>query len=644
MKLQAKDAVIMTSTFIAVFLYELITRLFTIGTKNDEYLLMEVGLIVMGVIIISGCITLIKSILPQKAGNIIYALLMVIVGIMYGAQIVYYDIFGTFFTIYSMFNGGEAFQFVDVIVGSIMNCIVPILLILITSALVVYLGVFKTKTWPKTYAIRKKILISILLIIVVNMAGYMGITMVKDSDPNSPYQYMNSVNELTGSVKCFGLFPAGCVDLWRCVFGFEPKLDGGDLGETVVGANDNVVEGLDFATLAKNEKDSTIKTMHKYFGSVKPTKKNDKTGIFEGKNLIFITGESFTDFAIDPKYTPTLYKLQNEGYTFTNFYKPVWGVSTLDGEYVNLQGLVPKPGVWSMRESGTNELPFTLGNQFTKLDYVSKAFHNHYAKYYDRHLSHPNLGYDYKGQGMGYSFTESWPESDLEMIDKTTGAFLKKNKNGEVEPFHVYYLTVSGHLNYTFSGNVIARENSKYVKDLDMSEQCKAYLACNIELDKAMELLLKRLEEAGQLENTVIALAGDHYPYGLDDKYISEFKGHKVDTTYEKYESAFILWSYGMEPETVDKVCSNMDILPTLSNMFGLEYDSRLLMGTDIFSDSEGLVMFKDKNWITSKGTRKELEKTDSAYVAKVDKIVADKFAYSALILDKNYYKSLKLK
>ena len=177
-----------------------------------------------------------------------------------------------------------------------------------------------------------------------------------------------------------------------------------------------------------------------------------------------------------------------------------------------------------------------------------------------------------------------------------------------------------------------------------MSEQCKAYLACNIELDKAMELLLKRLEEAGQLENTVIALAGDHYPYGLDDKYISEFKGHKVDTTYEKYESAFILWSYGMEPETVDKVCSNMDILPTLSNMFGLEYDSRLLMGTDIFSDSEGLVMFKDKNWITSKGTRKELEKTDSAYVAKVDKIVADKFAYSALILDKNYYKSLKLK
>lgn len=644
MKFKTKDGLIMVVTFVAILFYELIVRFFTFGTNNDEYILLELGLMVVGVIIISGVITLIKGMLPQKAGNIIYAAVMIVMGVLYAAQTVYYDIFQTFFTIYSMFNGGQAFEFVDVIISSVTNCLVPIVLFLLTATAAVYFGVKKTKDWPKTYEIKQKILISIVLIIVVNMVGFVGITSVKEEDPNSPYQYMNSVNELTGSVKCFGLFPAGCLDLWRFVFGFEPKLEGGELGETTVKDDDNVIKSLDFANLAKNEKNSTIKAMHKYFGSVVPTGKNEKTGIFEGKNLIFITAESFTDFAIDPKYTPTLYKLQNEGYNFTNFYNPVWGVSTLDGEYVNLQGLVPKPGVWSMKESGTNELPFTLGNQFSKLGFVSKAFHNHYAKYYDRHLSHPNLGYDYKGQGMGYTFTESWPESDLEMIDKTTSAFLKKNKNGEVEPFHVYYLTVSGHLNYTFSGNVIARENSKYVKDLDMSEQCKAYLACNIELDKAMELLLKRLAEAGQLENTVIALAGDHYPYGLDDKYISEFKGHKVDSAYEKYESAFILWSYGMEPETVDKVCSNMDILPTISNMFGLKYDSRLLMGTDIFSDSEGLVMFKDKNWITSKGTRKELQKKDSGYVAKIDKIVADKFSYSALILDKNYYKYLKLK
>ena len=77
-------------------------------------------------------------------------------------------------------------------------------------------------------------------------------------------------------------------------------------------------------------------------GSITPTKQNDKTGIFQGKNLIFITAESFSDMAVDPVHTPTLYKLMTEGYHFTNFYNPIWGVSTLDGEYVNLLSLVPK--------------------------------------------------------------------------------------------------------------------------------------------------------------------------------------------------------------------------------------------------------------------------------------------------------------
>ena len=562
---RGKDAIVMIVTFITILLYELIVRIFTIGVNHDEYLWVELGLIIVGAVIISGIITLVKSVLPKKAGEIIYSLSIIVMALLYAAQTVYYDVFETFFTIYSMFNGAQAFEFVDVIISSITNEIVPIILILSAAGLAVYFGVFKIRKNPVKYDRRKEIITIIILITAVNLAGYIAVTSVKDEDPNSPYQYMHSINELTGSVKCFGVFPAGVVDLWRCVFGFEPELETDALTESKVGDNDNVIESLDFETLAGDESDVTLKAMHNYFGSVDPTNKNEKTGIFEGKNLIFITAESFTDFAIDPKYTPTLYKLQTEGYTFTNFYNPIWGVSTLDGEYVNLQGLIPKPGVWSMKESAEHELPFTLGNQFKKMGVATKAFHNHYAKYYDRHLSHPNLGYDYKGQGMGYTFTNSWPESDLEMIDKTTSAFLKPGKDGQIAPFHVYYLTVSGHLNYTFSGNVMARQNKKYVEDLDMSDICKGYMACNIELDKAMELLLKRLEEAGQLENTVIALAGDHYPYGLDDKYISEFKGHKVDTTYEKYESAFILWTYGMEPETVDKVCSNMDILPTLN-------------------------------------------------------------------------------
>ena len=187
----------------------------------------------------------------------------------------------------------------------------------------------------------------------------------------------------------------------------------------------------------------------------------------------------------------------------------------------------------------------------------------------------------------------------------------------------------------------MAVKNRDAVEDMDMSDACKAYMAANIELDKAMELLLERLEEAGELDNTVIALAGDHYPYGLSSSEISEFRGHQIDETYELYKSTFILWTPGMEPETVDKLSSNMDILPTLSNMFGLEYDSRLLMGRDIFSDSEGFVVFKDKSWISERGTRDDLLEEDEEYTSRVDKKVADMFNYSALILDENYYSYL---
>ena len=260
------------------------------------------------------------------------------------------------------------------------------------------------------------------------------------------------------------------VDVWKLATGFEPDL--GELQDEVVEVepqpDDNVIGGLDFETLAEQEDDETLKSMDLYFSGTEPTAQNEQTGIFKGKNLIFITAESFTDFAIDPKYTPTLYKLLTEGYNFTNFYNPIWGVSTLDGEYVNLQSLVPKPGVWSMKESAENWLPFTLGNQLSKLGYEAKAYHNHSVYYYDRVSSHPNLGYDFKGQGREYNFENIWPESDLEMIDKTTADFLTAGENGKIEPFHVYYLTVSGHLNYNFYGNVIAYRNRELMHKVEV--------------------------------------------------------------------------------------------------------------------------------------------------------------------------------
>ena len=246
--------------------------------------------------------------------------------------------------------------------------------------------------------------------------------------------------------------------------------------------------------------------------------------------------------------------------------------------------------------------------------------------------------------GNGLTVKQTWPESDLEMIEVTTPEYIKD------EPFHTYYMTVSGHMLYTFSGNYIASKNRTLVDHLPYSDEAKAYLACQIELDRALEKLIFSLEKAGVAEKTIIALSPDHYPYGLPKDKIDELAGHKVEENFELYKETFILWKKSMKPVVIDKPCSSLDILPTISNLFGLSYDSRLLMGTDILSDSAPLVIFGNRNFITDKvmynnKTKQVIplsgEQLPDGYISSVKQMVNQKFIYSAKILDNDYYRKV---
>jgi phosphoglycerol transferase MdoB-like AlkP superfamily enzyme len=219
------------------------------------------------------------------------------------------------------------------------------------------------------------------------------------------------------------------------------------------------------------------------------------------------------------------------------------------------------------------------------------------------------------------------------------------------EPFHAYYMTVSGHMRYSFSGNFIANKNKDLVKDLPYLDSGKAYMATQIELDRALEHLLKKLDEAGVAENTLIAISADHYPYGLEKFEIENLAGHEVESNFELYKSSFILYAKGMEPETIDRPVSSLDIIPTISNLLGLEYDSRLLMGVDMFSDSDPLVIFNNRSFITDKGrynsVTKEFilnegvtmtEEEKNTYRKRISDELERQFYYSAMILDTDYY------
>lgn len=216
------------------------------------------------------------------------------------------------------------------------------------------------------------------------------------------------------------------------------------------------------------------------------------------------------------------------------------------------------------------------------------------------------------------------------------------------EPFHAYYMTFSGHYQYNWD-NAMSAKNRDAVKDLPYSEPVKAYIACNLELEYALEYLMQRLEEAGVADKTCIVLTNDHYPYGLTEDEYNELAGQTLDTTFEKYRNSFICYVPGLsENIVVDEYCSTADILPTLLNLFGVDYDSRLLAGTDVLSSGLHVAVLSDKSFLTKTfrydaGTETVIPADESITVSdglvKTYRLYVDsRFQLSGNILNSDYY------
>ena len=592
-------------------------------------------------IIITLLETLAKS---EKVNRIITAILTFLISFIFIAQFVHYMYYTSIFSIYSLFHGGQVLEFIGSIMKVILRNIFPIILLFIPTVIPLI------KKIPISYEYKDNFNKGMFLLIGILV--FIASLIIIELEPKNPYSarrlyYETHVPTLTASK--FGLITTMRLDAKRTIFGFEEVIAEVSTDEPPVEiTEENIIEynvmELDFNALINSEKDKTVKSMHQYFSTVAPTSKNEYTGMFKGKNLIVFVAEAFSPMAINEKYTPTLYKLYNEGFQFTNFYTPFFYVSTSDGEYTSLLSLLPKNTGWNMYRSRNNYLPFTYANVFKELGYEARAYHNGSYKYYDRHLSHPNMGYQYKACGNGLKINcKYWPQSDIEMIEATADEYINS------EHYITYYMTVSGHLEYNFmGGNKMASKHKKEVADLNAPTAVKAYMATQMEFDQALEILINKLEANGTLDDTVIVITADHYPYGLTDSDIKKYANYIDDFKFDVHRNNFLIWNSEMtEPIVIDKYAYQLDALPTVLNLFGIEYDSRLLMGTDILSDSDPLIIFNDRSWITDKGRYNAVSKkftsfgesVSNEYIEKINAIVSNKYSMSANILDKNYYK-----
>ena len=513
--------------------------------------------------------------------------------------------------------------FGDTILRLISIYIIPICLLLIPLILISF--------FYKRIELSKLTKKNILLLTIISLLVYS--TSFIDSNI---YNLLYLTKSITNTTNKIGLLNSFSIDIYKDIINFQDKVLVSNTPKQLYNSTEYNIVDYNF--------DNT-NDLNKYFNSQIPSNKNEYTGIFKDKNLIYITAESFYPMAINKDITPTLYKLYSEGMKFNNFYSPIYNCSTSDGEFVSLLSLITGVSVCSMDKTINKDYIYSYGKVFSNLGYYTSAYHGGDSTFYQRNITMPNLGYSmFMGCDNGLNDCNIWPRSDIEVIDNSTKYYLDKDK------FMTYYMSISGHMEYNFKTNDIAIKNKNLVDKLNVSNNIKAYFATQIEFDKSLELLLKRLKENNLLDDTVIVIAPDHYPYGLPTSEIDEYMNIN-DNYFDLYKNSLIIWNNGnYEDVVVNDYVSSLDILPTVLNLFGVDYDSRLLMGRDIFSSSEKIVIFSDRSWITNKAKYNYLTKkvikldnnVDKEYIDSINKIVNDKISISKLIINSNYYKYLR--
>ena len=598
--------------------------------------------------------TLVVSSLPKVLRQITGVFLVAAQVLLAEVQLVYHCIFGDFMPVSQIGMGGNVVVNFNsqLLYGIRQNLLKILLLLLPLIAVILCLALRRGQAlklrlrWKQTMAS-----FAVLLALLLTVTGLM---YVGRDNAFSVYRTFTNVNTSTdSSYKKIGMLATTAQELRYMLFSGSgsimitpSSLNISDVPRTYSSNSYNVIESIDFTALADSTDSDILKATDEYLANATPTRKNNYTGLLKDYNLITICAESFCPWFISEELTPTLYKLSHTGILFENYYGTFQSVTT-NGEYTMCMGLYPDMSRTktdsSFNVAGTNYLPFCLGNALKGMGYQAWGYHDYIGDFYNRNITHANMGYTFKAADSGLAMKIDWPSSDLEMMEASVDDYINSG-----EPFHAYYMTFSGHYQYNWD-NAMSAKNRDAVKDLPYSEPVKAYIACNLELEYALEYLMQRLEEAGVADKTCIVLTNDHYPYGLTEDEYNELAGQTLDTTFEKYRNSFICYVPGLsENIVVDEYCSTADILPTPLNLFGVDYDSRLLAGTDALSSGLHVAVLSDKSFLTKTfrydaGTETVIPADESITVSdglvKTYRLYVDsRFQLSGNILNSDYY------
>lgn len=456
------------------------------------------------------------------------------------------------------------------------------------------------------------------------------------------------------AIKQFGVTMYGILDVNRYFFPTETtdeySIENNKKNNSRVD-NTRKFDDTKWEELINNETNKKLNTLNNYFINNNITDINDYTGLFKDKNLIVIMLESVNDIIINEEDYPNFYKMYSEGMSWKNNYSPRNSCSTGNNEMSGMTGLYSIYNTCTANEYKENTYFESIFNLFNNKGYKTFSAHNYTEHYYYRNEIHTNMGsgkyYGVEELGISYSNQYKNWSSDEDFMTKVLEILDEDYSDGK---FMTWLTTVSSHQPYYYSST----EGDKYLslyEDLDIRQDLKRYKSKLKILDNALGILLDGLEEKGILKDTVIVMYGDHYPYGLSTNTINSVLDYDTGVDYEAERVPFVIYNSEVEPKIFDEYTSYINILPTIANLFDLDYDPRLYMGTDLLSeDYESLVVFADGSWKNEyayyDASKSDIEYfTDKTYsieeLQRINEDIDTKIKMSSLAIKNNYFNYL---
>ena len=390
-----------------------------------------------------------------------------------------------------------------------------------------------------------------------------------------------------------------------------------------------------FRDMIKKEDKDDITKINNYIDNLNYQKENNEyTNIFKDKNLIMIMMESIDSWLVTEEVMPTLTNLKNTGIDFTNRYSPSFGGgSTINTEFASLTGLYATITNKPIYKYDENNFDYSLPNLFKNNGYSVNSLHMNTGTFYNRSNFHKSLGFEnhYALSDINSKINFQYDTNLIKDDESYNKIINKENK------FFTFITTYSPHVPYINNEMCEKLDTTKFKVKNDEETTCLKTLAN--ETDNFIKLLIERLEQDNLLEDTIIVLYSDHYVYGYSDA--SKWTG--ITDTKLSQHTTFVIWNPNIENKKVETLTDTADIPPTIFNLFGIDYNPNLYMGTDIFSNHhEEFVYFNDYTWITKDLYYTGKPNNNIDYIKYISSKVNKKIQINEKIITSNFYKYYK--